>query len=636
MCKPCPFTNSKNLIYLNIKKTLRNLSFILVILITSCDKDEIEINQLDIEQPENTATETCSFDSLDITANSTINIDCILNLNGETITLPKNVNFDFDGGDIINGTLIFDGGIIDGRLLSSKLTLEGQAKLKSPDFRFYTIRWDITEGKVSDEIALKNREHINKVIELVKKLEGNVFELGKLDVYFNVEANKLNRKYMTDRAIRIPSDIHFKMNNDTFLRVQPTRFPIYYLISVYLTDNTKISGGNLIGDRYEHDYTPINDTVGVDRSEHGWGFLMGVIGSHDAIIDGVKLNNATGDAIIVSHKLIRNPDGTLTDGNRTSENVVIKNCVIKEARRNGMAITDANGVIIDNCQFIDTGKGDQAYDTGGNEIFSSSGALPKYGIDLEPSRVIDADGALLEYQRVENITIRNSKFTGNEFGDIVNHVASNVLIENNFFDKWVAGGTSNHVTIKNNTFESRFPVDQSGIFAIIITSNVKRGEELVHDFIVSGNEISGYSVAISVSGDNQEILNNTITNCASGISFGGLSNSLIKDNIINCDLPIASFGYRTRDAVAQNIMIEGGSVNVTNRPINIQGLNQEITDSTIEVTFNNIDLNTSSTNFSNYINNGENILFRDCRSNTRLEKDGSTDNIIVENSTFEN
>ncbi|WP_271407396.1 right-handed parallel beta-helix repeat-containing protein [Tenacibaculum soleae] len=612
-----------------MKKTFLNLLIILII--TSCSKDDSNIQILP-EPPEIKVTDPCNFDILDISANSTININCLLNLNNKEITLPENIKFNFNGGDIINGTLIFDGGTIDGELLNSKLTIKGSVKLTSKEFKFKTDRWDITEGIVSNEIALTNRKNINKTIELVERLGGDVFELGKMDAYFNVEANKVERSYMNDRAIRIPSDFHFKMSDDTFLRVQPTHFAAYYLLSTYLTDNTKISGGNLIGDRYEHDYSPIIDAQGVERNTHEFGLLLGIIGAHDAIIDRVKFSNPTGDGIIVNHKVLRNPDGTLTNGNRTSERVLIKNCIIKEARRNGISIVDANGITIENCQILDTGKGEQALDTGGNKVYNSSGVLPKYGIDIEPERRI-IDGVVIEDQRVENIKIIGSTFKENEFGDIVCAFGTNISIDNNFFDKWVAGGSANNVNITNNTFKSRFSLTES-VFAISIKSNFKRGEELVHDFLVSGNDISGYSVGINLSADNHQVLDNTFTNCVSGIFFGKLSNTLIKDNIITSNISIPSYGYRTRKTLVQNVIIEGGFVDVTNRPIDLHGLNQESINTNIEVTFKNVELNSSNT-YPNYIIDSKNIKFQSCNSRSRLDKINSF-NIIEENSSFAN
>ncbi|SDF54521.1 hypothetical protein [Cellulophaga baltica] len=91
------------------------LIFIFIILNSSCGKDNLEDigNDIVSDVPENTITAPCSFNLSDLTTDSTIKIDCILDLNGQTITLSNNVNFEFGRGDIINGKLIFSNGTID-------------------------------------------------------------------------------------------------------------------------------------------------------------------------------------------------------------------------------------------------------------------------------------------------------------------------------------------------------------------------------------------------------------------------------------------------------------------------------------------------------------------------------------------
>jgi len=151
---------------------------------------------------------------------------------------------------------------MDGRLMNSSLEITGEANLIESTFKFWPSRWEIQEGQVTNEVALLNRMHMNKSIETIERLNGNIFELDKIDAFFNVEANKVDRVYLSERSIRIPSNFHFKMSDATFLRVQPTNYPAYALLTTYLTDNATISGGNLVGDRWDHDYTPIFDVAG--------------------------------------------------------------------------------------------------------------------------------------------------------------------------------------------------------------------------------------------------------------------------------------------------------------------------------------------------------------------------------------
>ncbi len=599
-----------------------------IVFFISCNDNDDFPNLVDSENPENTISTPCNFDLSTITANSTKVIDCVWDLKGETITLPESVKLDFGKGDIVNGKLVFtgDNNTIDGRLLNSKLEIEGAVKLKSSTFKFYTVRWDVVEGKTTKEISLTNRKNINKSIEMVKRLEGTVFELGKIDAYFNVEANKINRVYHSERSIRIPSDFHFKMNDDTFLRVQPTHFPSYSLLTTYVTDNSTISGGNLIGDRWEHNYSPINDIAGVKRDDHGYGFLIWIIGTHNSTVDNVTIKNASGDGIIIHSKTIRTPDGLLVNGNRTSEKITIKNSRIIESRRNGISVIDANGVIIDNCEVTDTGKGEQVYDANGSKIFSSSGTAPRYGIDLEALRYVNDNGTINEINKIENITIKRSKFKGNEAGDIVVYTASNVDILENYFDKWVGTFASNTVLIQKNTFEAR---DPNITFGINVNSYTRGGNELNHHFTITENTITGYRNGITLGGTNNAIYKNKTINCVTGLSLGDVSNSNVYENEYVSDLKV-SYGINAfPNSIVENVNIEKEYIKVTNRPLNLRGINSTIKGETNLLTFDNCEFYTSSKNFKVHIKDSKNLTIKNSKMNTSIEKINST-NIIEE------
>jgi len=130
---------------------MKNLPFYLlylfIVLSFSCSNEASEElgSEGEMEEEENTSTTPCDFDLSNVMPNSTIKIDCVLDLEGQNINLPSNVNFDFDGGDIINGTINFSGGTIDGRLLSCLLTVNGDVKLKDPTFKLIGSRWNIVD-----------------------------------------------------------------------------------------------------------------------------------------------------------------------------------------------------------------------------------------------------------------------------------------------------------------------------------------------------------------------------------------------------------------------------------------------------------------------------------------------------------
>ncbi len=573
----------------------------------------------------------CDFTLTSIPENSTIIINCVLDLEGNTISLPQNVNIKYEGGEIKNGTLVFSGGTIDGDLLNITLGINGNANLSSNVFNFNPNKWDIVQGATNKETSLTNRKNINKAIELVDSMGADVFEIEKMDAYFNVEANKVNREYHSDRSIRIPSNFHLKMGDKTFLRVQPTHFPSYSLITTYVKDNVKISGGNLIGDRWEHDYSPIVDIAGVARDTHGYGFLLYIIGSHNVTVENVTFKEAIGDGITVHAKTIRNPDGTLGADNRTSENVLIKDCLFDEIRRNGIAVLDADGVLIDNCDVLNTGNGEQAFDASGNKISSSAGTAPRYGIDLESLRYIGDDGTVNEINKIENVVIRNSRFRGNEAGDIVVYTATDVIVENNYFDKWVANFASTYVTIRNNTFESRDP----SFFAIGIQSYIVnvRGE-LNHNYTISNNTIRNYRTGMWVAGKNQTVTNNNIIDCVTGILLiSDLHDSEFSGNTITSDLDV-SFGYKNIVNMenTNNVNISDETINVKNRPISLINFFDQSALNSTQISFKGCSFNTDNTNFKLHVQSGKNLEFDNNTSNTDFEIIDS-ENIVLENNS---
>ncbi|MFH4965329.1 right-handed parallel beta-helix repeat-containing protein [Gaetbulibacter sp. M235] len=576
----------------------------------------------------------CSFGLDSVQSGDTIVINCMLDLGGQTVNLPSNVTIVYEGGDIINGTLHFsDNTIISGELLNSSVTLMGSTpQLKDTTFQFDPQRWGIVEGVVSDEVALKNKEILNNIIQNTKKLGISVFVIDKMDAYFKVDLNNNSREKNAANAIQIPSDFELKMNDDTFLRVQPNGSAFYTLMSIFLTDNSIVSGGHLVGDRFEHNYAPVIDEAGEIRDTHEYGHLLWIIGSHNVVVDNLNLSKATGDAILFHAKTLRNPDGALGSGNREVNYAIVENCTISECRRNGISFLDGRNVTIDNCRIIDTGKGEQAYDGSGNKIASSAGTAPRYGIDLEAIRTRNADGSLNETAIIENITIKNSTLTGNESGDIVLFTANDVVIENNYFDKWVSNFASYNVAILNNTFESRDP----SIFAIGIQSYFDPfGEELNHHYQISNNTIKNYGVGIRVAGKNQSISNNIIKDCTTGIFLiSNLFDSSFSGNTITSNLEV-SFGYKNfyNTQSINNVTISNETINVKNRPLSLIHLLDESTLSTSQITFKSCNFNTTNIGFKLHVDYGKNIKFDGNTSNTDFEiknseNIGLTNNII--------
>ncbi len=503
-----------------------------------------------------------------------------------------------------NNEPILEENLVDDTTFAESVDNDG---LRDRIFNFDPKRWGIVEGIVSDDVALRNRDILNSIMQQARLFGINVFQIGAMDAYFKVDVNKIGRVENSGSSIQIPSDFHLKMSENTFLRVQPNSAATYTLMTTYLTDNVTISGGNLIGDRFEHDYSPFTDAAGVKRDEHGWGHLLWIIGSENILVENVSLSRATGDGIVFHSETLRNNDGTLRAGTREVNTVLVKDVNIDECRRNGISVLDGRNITFDNCIITNTGNGPSGEAT--------SGTAPRYGIDLESIRTRNDDGTLNETALIENVVIKNSTFTNNEAGDIVVYTANNVVIDNNFFDKWVANKASYNVDIINNTFKSRNPK----FFAIGIDSFIDPfGNELNHNYKISNNTISDYSVGIKVAGENQEVSNNNITDCVTGISLiSNLKDSTFSDNKITSDLSV-SFGYKNLRGCnnINNLNIVNEEISVRNRPVSFNVMFTDDNFSSTQVTFENCLFLTQNTNFSILVKEAKNIDFVNNRLNT--------------------
>ena len=631
------------------------LLFLSLFLFLSCNKEELFVEDIVVVEEDDTANEDtdtnvntnvpCDFTLNNIQPNSTVIINCIMDLGGETINLPANVTIQYEGGDIINGTLIFsEDSVISGELLNSTFVIEGSVpQLKDPAFTFIPKRWGIVEGVVSDDVALNNRNILQNIIYQTKSMGIKVFNIDALDAYFRIELNYEGRTtFKEDSAINIPSDFHLKMSDNTFLRVQPNDSHGYTLIKLPVSENVIISGGHLVGDRFEHAYTPFTDEFGVSRNHHTFGQLMYIIGSENVVVDNVHFSDPTGDAIVFHGEGLRNNDGSLKPGYSETNNVIIKNSTILRARRNGISFLDGRNITIDNCVISDTGLGEQAYDADGNKIYTSAGADPRRGIDLEAIRYKADDGSLRRTALNEDITIKNSTFTGNALGDIVVFTANDVTIENNFFDYKIGSFASDNIIVRNNTFKSREPYSFTAIsintFVTFTNQEDAQGEELNHHWTLENNTIKEYGKGMAIKGRNHEIKNNTIEDCTYGVFLvSDLSDTVFSGNTITSSLE-DSHGYKNlnNSKNINNVYINNEIISVQERPISLTLLNYESNLSTSQISFKGCSFNTTNPDGLIKVRQSKNITFDSNTSNVEFDVSDDSENIILTNNTVNN
>jgi len=340
----------------------------------------------------------------------------------------------------------------------------------------------------------------------------------------------------------------------------------------------------------------VSDTSGINftgHSTHEWGYGIQLYGVHDSNIIGVTAKWFTGDMTALGITGLRNPaDGTL-NGNLTCENVLIEGCTADGNRRQGFSIVDCNGVTVNNCIIKNTGQ----------DIYT----LPSFGIDLEAYRERDAGGNLLEYARVENVTITNNTFIDNLRGDIDIFNPRNVTVAYNTMSTStatisIANNACYDVIIHHNTINGSGLVGQQGI---AINSNIVAitSEELTHDIQIYNNTIDSCQYALSVSGDIFTVHDNIITNVIKiGINLGDdLKNGTFYNNNVSSSISGATGIRNFLIATSMDsVTMDNETCNMTNgtgikfQSLTANGTGLTITNSSFTGTTKDVDVTNSS------------------------------------------
>lgn len=461
-----------------------------------------------LDEKKSNSLQNCDFKLANIKAGTQQAISCLIDLKGQTVQLRNDVTLTYDGGDIINGTLVFKDGKIDGRLLNQELQVQGHTTLIDPIFKFDSSRWDLVQGKTSFRNALHNRLRLEELMDMVKNMAGDTFKIDSFDAYFEVTevTHPTNPNfYPSEEAINVPGNFKLLMSENTHLRTFPNSSKKSSLLAVRDVSYTTIEGGVLHGDRDEHNY--------IGNSSHEWGHLLNLHAAKYATIDGVKMLNATGDGMVI-HSL----NFTFQSNYKPSRDILVTNCIFDSSRRNNLSITDGYNIIIENSEFyrsgIDTDK--------------SKGTNPRFAIDIEAYRRRE-NGKIVLYEKVENVIIRNNIEREGARGGFLIAVGDNITIENNTVEDGIGYKYTNNTVIRNNRMIAR------GKGGVAMGIGMEDSRTISNNKVI-GNYFKGYSVAISIYGDDHLIQDNIIENCGTGINGKNISNTkILKNRIISTD-----------------------------------------------------------------------------------------------------
>lgn len=295
-----------------------------------------------------------------------------------------------------------------------------------------------------------------------------------------------------------------KMDKETILKVIPNSLSNYVLFYIYDKHNVKISGGNLKGDRYEHQS---------DLGEYGHGISINGQSKNIDISD-IHISDFWGDGFYIG--------GNEKRGTYPS-NIKIKNSTSDNNRRQGLSITAGKNITIQESTFSNT-----------------NGTAPEAGIDLERNA---------PYQLpLEKITLSNNKIVNNNgYGLMVvytnnNTAESNQIKQNKKGGIYIGGEADNVKTSKNkivnntifeNGGNSSTELNGNGIFLNFAPNNTLSKNTIFR------NKKNGVELLNRV-GENIINKNIIMENNEAGIEiWGGSDNNsgiIIQENVIESNL----------------------------------------------------------------------------------------------------
>jgi hypothetical protein len=115
-------------------------------------------------------------------------------------------------------------------------------------------RWGIKLDATDPEDAVANTLGINKALKWAKENKFNSAYLPRGMYLIDPFMNRAFSASPYQKGIVMQDGLNFIMHNDTILKIVPNNQPEYRGITLYNVNNITISGGQLIGERYDHDY----------------------------------------------------------------------------------------------------------------------------------------------------------------------------------------------------------------------------------------------------------------------------------------------------------------------------------------------------------------------------------------------
>lgn len=290
------------------------------------------------------------------------------------------------------------------------------------------------------------------------------------------------------------------MMNGASLKAIPNNATSYAILNITGVSKVNVVGGTLIGDRIGH-----TGTTGE------WGMGINVASASNVLISAVTSSNAWGDGFYI---------GSSDSQGSGSSNISLCSVIASNNRRQGLSITAANGVSVNNSMFTYT-----------------NGTAPMCGIDIEPNA-----GNTVNNVQILNSNVQYNNGCGIQVGSPAStpgsNMITNVVIKNNIVAyNSIIGGMAAGIKIADDTSGHQ-------VINNIVTNNLQDGIGLMSG--ASNNIVSG-NVATN---------NGTVSNPSNGIGILTYDNSLnntITGNIVTGNTKANILDLVGGNAITSNI-----------------------------------------------------------------------------------
>lgn len=351
--------------------------------------------------------------------------------------------------------------------------------------------------------------------------------VGAYDFYVNMTPGQIY-------SIKLPSNFTLQLDPACVIRQRPNALLNYSMIFVHQKTNTTILGGSLVGERELHQDT---------NMAHQFGHLIRIDESTHVLVDGVHLERAFGDGV-----LIIEPDEL-----HPTEFVEVRNCDFNWIRRNSITVASGHDVEIHHNSFQNTGL----------QVGTSPGTNPGLAVDVEGTRYWGSNGQLVWTHHPHHVNIHHNTDVGSKLG-FEAAVCDYVDIQYNTCTSTLGAAyiyqTGDHVNITNNIVYGN-DITAGGVHAGV-GNNPGQQTTVVHNNLVADNEIYNCRIGIDFRNDLSKVLRNKIVGAKTGIQCTDIRDCEVSLNTIESDLTDA-VGLATLNCPANGFYFRGNSVRLT-------------------------------------------------------------------------